>query len=341
MGKSKRESRITLFINEYLSELIVFGMLVVVFSLSNFNNPELFTVDYLFRQFSFYIELGFIAIALTIVIISGNLDLSVASILAMTICIVGWTHIELLVPMPISIMIGIMVGIIAGAINGFLIAYMKLPSLVVTLGTMSLYRGVAKILLGDHSLQNFPDWFIGIHKIAIMGTPIKITFIIFLVLVIVTAILLQKTVFGRYIFALGVNEQAARYSGVPTQKVKFLIFVISGLLCALGGIILLSRLNVARYDLASGWELQAITTVVLGGTLITGGRGTAQGTFIALLLVIFLRTGMGIANIKIESQMTIVGFLLVFSVILFQFIEKYRSERRKPNQTIQQDSHKS
>ena len=335
MEKSKRESRIALFINEYLSEIIAFSMLAVVFILSTLNNPELFTIDYLFTQFSFYFELGIIAIALTIIIISGNLDLSVASMLVMTICIVGWTHVALGIPMSISILIGMLVGIIAGAINGYLISYIKLPSLVVTLGTLSLYRGVAEILLGDHSLQGFPEWFVGIDKIVIQGTQIKIIFIIYLVLIILTALLLQKTIFGRYIFALGVNEQAARYSGVPTRKVKFLIFVISGLLCSLGGILLLSRLGVARYDLASGWELQAITVVVLGGTLISGGRGTAQGTLIALMLVIFLRTGMGIANIKIESQMTIVGFLLIFSVVLYQFIEKYRSERRKPVDKVQ------
>jgi len=332
MEKIKQESRFTLFINNYLSEIIAFVMLVGVFIISILTNPSLFTVDYLFRQFSFYFELGFLALASTIILISGNLDLSIASLLTMTICIVGSSHVEMGLPMGVSIIIGLLVGIIAGALNGYLISYIGLPSLVVTLGTLSLYRGVAKILLGDHSLQGFPEWFVGVHKIVIQGTPIKITFIILLLLVFLTSLLLQKTVFGRYIFALGVNEEAARYSGVPTKKVKFLIFVISGLFSSIAGIMLLSRLAVARYDLAGGWELQAITAAVLGGTLITGGRGTAQGTFIALLLLMFLRTGMGIADIKIESQMTIVGFLLVFSVVLFQFIEKMRTERRKPQE---------
>jgi rhamnose transport system permease protein len=203
-----------------------------------------------------------------------------------------------------------------------MIAYIGLPWVTVTLGTMALYRGIAQILLGVHSIQEFPAWFVGINKIYIPGTIIPVSFLIFAVLALIFALMLHKTVLGRWFFAVGTNENAAHFAGVPVKRVKLLVFVFSGVMSAIAGLMMVSRLAVARYDLAQGFELNAITAVVLGGTSIYGGRGTVFGTVIAVLVVGFLRTGMGVANVKAESQLAVVGALLVIAVILSNLLKK-------------------
>jgi rhamnose transport system permease protein len=187
---------------------------------------------------------------------------------------------------------------------------------------MALYRGIAQILLGVHSIQEFPAWFVGINKIYIPGTIIPVSFLIFAVLALIFALMLHKTVLGRWFFAVGTNENAAHFAGVPVKRVKLLVFVFSGVMSAIAGLMMVSRLAVARYDLAQGFELNAITAVVLGGTSIYGGRGTVFGTVIAVLVVGFLRTGMGVANVKAESQLAVVGALLVIAVILSNLLKK-------------------
>ena len=201
---------------------------------------------------------------------------------------------------------------------------MKLPSLAVTLATLALYRGVANILVGDDSRPKlawsrdivFPSWFVGIHKVTIPGTPIPLPLVILIVLAIILGLVLHKTTFGRWVYAVGTNEDAARFSGVPTERVKTIVFTLAGFLSGLAGLIMVSRLGVARYDHARGWELDVITAVVLGGVQISGGRGSMLGAVIAFFLIVFLRTGMGVANIKAESQLTAIGTLLVISVIV-------------------------
>ncbi len=149
--------------------------------------------------------------------------------------------------------------------------------------------------------------------------------VIFLVFALILALLLHRTVLGRWIYALGINERAAFFAGVPTKRVKLIVFALSGLLAGIAGLMLNSRLLVARYDHARGWELDAITAVVLGGTSIAGGRGTIFGTVIALFLMGVLRTGMGVANVKAESQLAVVGVLLVGAVIVSNQLSRRRA----------------
>ena len=209
----------------------------------------------------------------------------------------------------------------------------KLPALAVTLATLALYRGVAQVLVGDDSRPRlawsrdivFPEWFVGIHRVYIPGTSIPLPLVLFVILAIVLGILLHKTTFGRWVYAIGTNEEAARYAGVPTQRVKLAIFTMMGLLSGLAGLIMVSRLSVARYDHARGWELDVITAVVLGGTSIYGGRGTIFGTVTAFLLIIFLRTGMGVANVKAESQLAVIGSLLIVSILLSNLTKRIRT----------------
>ncbi len=217
----------------------------------------------------------------------------------------------------------------AGVFVTTLIAFfiLFLPSLVVTLGTLALYRGIAQVLLGDYSIQDMPKWFFGLDRYTLAGTSIPVPFVIFLVLALICALLLHKTVFGRWVYSLGTNERAAYFSGVPVKRVKLLVFTFAGFLAGLAALMLNSRLMVARYDHARGWELDAITAVVLGGTSIAGGRGSIYGTVVALFLMAVLRTAMGVANIKVEAQLTVIGTLLIVAVILSDVLGRRRRPR--------------
>jgi rhamnose transport system permease protein len=295
-------------------------------------SPYFLDVVFLFNYTSLYIEVGIMAIGMTFIIISGNIDLSVASILALVASAAGVVYFDLGVPMVMTIIIALTLGTLLGWLNGALVARLKLPALAVTLGTWALYRGAAQILVGDDSRPRlawtrefmYPEWFTRIHRVYIPGTPIPVPLVIFLVLAIVLGIVLFKTTFGRWVYAIGTNEDAARYSGVPTHRVKMLIFALTGFLSGLAGLIMVSRLSVARYDHARGWELDVITAVVLGGTDIFGGRGSMFGTVVAFLLLIFLRTGMGVANVKAESQLAVIGSLLILAILVSNLTEKLR-----------------
>jgi rhamnose transport system permease protein len=237
--------------------------------------------------------------------------------------VAGVLFFDLSIPMALTIVLALGFGAFLGWINGVLVTRIRLPALAVTLATLALYRGAAQVLVGDDSRPRlawsrdvvFPEWFVGIHRVYIPGTPIPVPLVLFVILAIVLGIVLHRTIFGRWVFAIGTNQQAARFSGVPTDRIKVLIFTLSGFLSGLAGLIMVSRLGVARYDHARGWELDVITAVVLGGTDIFGGRGTMFGTVMAYLLLIFLRTGMGVANIKAESQLAVIGSLLIISVL--------------------------
>lgn len=311
-GKSSR------WINKIIRpELSTVLLLVITIWLSTRLSPYFADVSYIFDSTSLYIEYGIIALSMTFIIISGEIDLSVASNIALTGCITAsFYHIGL--SMATAILIGLFFGAIFGLFNGLVVTKLKLPSIIVTIGTMTLYRGIAQILLGDHSLGHFPDWFFGIDMkyLGIVPYPLAI----FAFLAIILGLILNFTVFGRYVYAVGTNDTAARYSGLKVDHIKLILFTLSGLFAAIGGIIMISRLGVARYDMATGGELDIVLIVLLGGTDIFGGKGNIWGTVLAMFLVIILRTGMLVANIKIESQLAVLGSLLILSIIVSNYI---------------------
>ena len=308
----------------YASELVVTALLLAAFVVSGLLSPYFLDASFLFRQGLLYMEIGIMALGATLIIISGNLDLSIAGLLAMVACVTAFLHAQVGLPMELCVALGLLLGAGAGAFNGFFVAVLGLPSLPVTLATMALYRGVAQILLGDHSIQGFPAWFVGIDRHVIPGTSIPASILIFLGLALVLGLVLHRSVFGRWVYSLGTNAKASYFAGVPTRRVKLLLFTLSGFLSGLAGLMLDSRLLVARYDHAIGWELEAITAVVLGGTAITGGRGSIYGTVVALFLIAVLRTGMGVANVKVEGQLAVTGTLLVVSVLMSNALARRR-----------------
>ncbi len=304
-------------------ETITMLLLVAAFLGSTYLSPYFLHLHFLLDSTSLYMEIGIMALAMTFVIISGNIDLSVASGLALVSVVIGLLHTNLGLPMELAMVAGLILGLGLGLFNGMLVTRLGLPALTATLGTLALYRGIAQVLLGDHSISKFPKWFVGVDYRRV-AELVPLPLIIFLILASVFGLLLHKTVFGRWTYAIGTNEAAARYSGIPVDRVKLWIFGLSGLMMAVGGILMTSRLAVSRFDNATGRELDVITAVVLGGTDISGGRGSIFGTVVALFLLGILRTGMGVANIKAESQLAVVGTLLIVAILLSNLTARRR-----------------
>jgi rhamnose transport system permease protein len=313
-------------------EFITVILLILAFIVGSIISPYFLDLDFLLNYTSLFIEVGIMALGMTFIIISANIDLSVASTLALVGAVAGVLFFDLSIPMGITIVLALLLSASLGALNGWLVTRMRLPSLAVTLATLALYRGAAQVMLGDDSRPRlawsrdivFPDWFVGIHRVYIPGTSIPLPLVIFIILAIILGIVLHKTTFGRWVYAIGTNEEAARYAGVPVRRVKMAIFTLMGLLSGLAGLIMVSRLSVARYDHARGWELDVITAVVLGGADIFGGRGTMFGSVVAFLLILFLRTGMGVANVKAESQLAVIGTLLIVAILISNLTKRMR-----------------
>lgn len=286
-------------------------------------SPNFLDAAYLLDSSTLYIETGLLALGLTLVIASGNIDLSVASNLVLTACLTA-KLLEKGVSTPVAVMFACAVGTLLGAINGVLVAKLKLPSFLVTLGTMAAYRGAAQAVMGAQSVK-LPEAFKGVDQTGFAGLPWPL--IVFLAVAIVVGLLLHRTVFGRWVFSLGTNESASFYSGLPNDRTKVLVFALTGLMAGIGALLIDSRLGVARHDLARGVELEAITVAVVGGAAITGGRGNIAGTVIALLLLLVVRTAMGVANVKPEYQLTVVGALLIVAVLVDNLGRAVQSRR--------------
>jgi rhamnose transport system permease protein len=310
-------------LRHFIPEMVAVGLFILAFGISAVREPKFLDIAYLFDRSTLYTETALLGIVLTLVIVAGHIDLSCTAILALVGAIVTTLHARFGMPFGTCAVLAPLLGGAFGAINGYLVAYRRLPSLVVTLGTMALFRGVAQILLGDHSLP-VPEAFQHVEKIYIPHTYFHLPLFIIFFGALLAGLALHKTVFGRYIYAIGTNAEAAKYSGVPVPALLLRLFVLSGATAGLCALTLLSRLGVARFDHARGLELDAITAVVLGGTSIFGGRGTVFGSLAALLLIGIVQTGMGVAGVKSEVQVTVIGVLLLVAVLLANITRKKR-----------------
>ncbi len=268
-------------------------------------------LTYLLNNSTLYMETGLIALAMTFVIVCAQIDLSVGSNMVLTACLTA-KLMSAGYGIPVAVLFALVTGSLLGAVNGLIVAYGKLPSFLVTLGTMALYRGIAQAMMGANSVE-LPKNFKNIDEALMFGIPWPV--LIFLVFGLLTGLVLHRTVFGRWVFAVGTNEVAAEYSGVPTARVKVLVFTLSGLMCGVGALLLASRLGVARYDLAQGVELDAITVAVVGGAAISGGSGTILGAVLALILIDLIKTAMSVARVQAEYQLTAIGVLLMAAVL--------------------------
>ena len=280
--------------------------------------------------FQLSIEKSIVALMMTFVIIGADIDLSVASVMGLAACVMAWTF-QQGAPLPLAILLALGAGVLAGLNNAFWIAYVGLPSLAVTLAGLIGYRGVARILVEDRAIGGFPEWFNTLGQQALIG-PLTLSIVIFVLLFGFFAILLHASAFGRLVYVVGSNIQAARYSGVRVGLVKTAMFVGSAAVAALAGILYAARLGSVRGDTADGFELDIITTVLLGGVSIFGGKGNLVGVGLSLLLILNLRNGMGLADITGNTQNYVIGGLLILSVLipnLYQEIQnKWKGRER-------------
>ena len=258
-------------------------------------------------------EKALIVLPMVLLIIAREIDLSVASILALSSVVLG-ILIEAGVPLPAAILLVLAAGAAAGAFNGALVTALRLPSLVVTLGTLAMFRGIGYIILGTASVNQFPDAFTNFGIYNVGATPLPWTIVPFLVLAPVFAIVLQKTPTGRRIYAIGGNPDTARYSGVRMRRIQFSLFVVSGVVSAIAGIVFTARLANARANNAVGFELDIITIALLGGVSVFGGRGRLTGVLWALVLVATIRNVLGLSQIGGDAQGTVIGLLLIVSL---------------------------
>jgi len=297
-------------------ETMTLVLLIVAIVLASQLSPYFLDIGYILRSFTLSAEFAIVALVLTMVIIAGEIDLSPAANMALSACLFAWAQASG-IPMPIAIAIGLLAGLAAGALNAFMVIALQLPSIIVTIGTLTLYRGLAQVIAGDKSIR-VPDWFIGIDKVLVLGIPMPV--VIFAVAALVLGLTLAGTIFGRQIYQIGTNEVAARYAGIRTRRIKLVLFLLMGLVAAVAGMMTASRLGSVRYDLGLGGELQMVLMAMLGGTYIFGGRGTILGTFLAAWLLVVVSTGMTVANLLPAIQLTVLGVLLIVAIIATNFI---------------------
>jgi rhamnose transport system permease protein len=269
----------------------------------------------LMRATSDFMELGLMMLPMVFIIITGNIDLSVASTMAMCASFMGWLFMRG-VNIWVAVAAALLLGVIAGLFNGYLVARVKLPALVVTLGTFAFYRGMAYVLLGDQAARGYPEAFTFLGQGTLGEIRFPFSAVLFIVFAVIFGLILHKTSFGRYLYAIGNNEDAAYYSGVNVARTKMIIFTLSGFMAALAGVVLAARFGSTRPDIGTGLELSVITAVVLGGVSINGGTGTMIGAILSLILIGLMRFGMGLINVPGQGQNIVIGLLLILSILL-------------------------
>lgn len=293
-------------------------MLVLLFILVNIINANLSSYYLDFNSLRdatmTFLDKAFIVFPMVFIMILRDIDISVASIVALASVIMAHLY-SLGVPMEIAVLICLVVGAICGLINGLLIVKFKeLSAVIITLSTMIIYRGIAYIILEDQSAGSFPEWFGFLGWGYVFGIPfILIAFVAFAV---IFALVLHKTTFGRRVYAIGNNPTAARFSGVQVNKVKIIVFTLAGLMSAITALFLTSRMGSTRPNVALGYELDVIAMVVLGGISTAGGKGRMLGAIIAVFLIGFLRNGLGLINMPAQVLMIIIGLLLIIAVMI-------------------------
>jgi rhamnose transport system permease protein len=303
-------------------ESLLAVILIVVLARNIQLSPVFLNPENLLNLFEVSIEKIIVALIMTFVIINGEIDLSVASVMGLSGCLFAWLLLQGWMPLP-AIIACLVAGMVAGLINGYFTAYVGLPSLVVTLAGLISFRGIALLMVEDRSVKNVPQAFIDLATNPSVG-PLSMTLAVFIICFLIAAIVLHLTAFGRHVYIIGNNKDAARFSGVDVQRVKLTLFVVSGVVSALAGLFYAWRLGAVRSDLAQGFELDIITMVLLGGVSIFGGSGTFAGVGLSILIVLSLRNGMSLDGVTGNTQSAVIGVLLILSVLVPNLVQDAR-----------------
>jgi rhamnose transport system permease protein len=295
-------------------EGLLLGILIIVLIINSSAVPAYLSPGNQVNLFILYIEKIIIALMMTFIIINGEIDLSVASLMGLAAGTMARLF-EAGVPSGVAVVAALGVGLLCGAFNGFWVAYVGLPSLVVTLAGLITYRGLTWVLIEDRSISVLPAWLNDLGQKPLVGS-LPLALILFFGLAVVAFIVLQYSGFGRYVYAIGINRDVARYSGVNVRRVKMTLFIVSGFIASLAGLLYASRLGAVRSSTAEGFELDIITMVLLGGVSIFGGSGSLRGVLLSILIILNLRNGMGLAYLSANVQTGVIGMLLILSVLL-------------------------
>ncbi|MBX5201877.1 ABC transporter permease [Rhizobium sp. NZLR1] len=295
-------------------EVLLFAVAILIFIFNSLASPYFLDAWNLSDATFNFTEKAMIAFAMALLVISGEIDLSVAAIIALASTAMGAAA-QAGIGTPGLVLIGIGTGLACGTFNGVLVSVLKLPSIVVTIGTMSLFRGISYIVLGDQAYGKYPADFAYFGQGYVVWV-FSFEFVLFFVLAILFAILLHATNFGRQVYAIGNNDFAARFSGIPVERVKFILFLLTGVMSGVAAVCLTSRLGSTRPSIAQGWELEVVTMVVLGGISILGGSGTIGGVVIAAFVMGLVTFGLGLLNVPGIVMSIFIGLLLIITIAI-------------------------
>ena len=295
-------------------ESLLLLVAVAIFFANSFASPYFLDAWNLSDATFNFTEKAMIAFAMALLIISGEIDLSVASIIALASTAMGAAA-QFGIGTPGLVFIGLGVGLICGAFNGVLVTRLGLPSIVVTIGTMSLFRGISFIVLGDQAYRVYPAEFAFFGQGYVFWV-ISFEFVLFAIIAVIFGVLLHKTNFGRAIYAIGNNPTGAMFSGIRVARVKFILFLLTGIMAGVAAVCLTSRLGSTRPSIAFGWELEIVTMVVLGGVSILGGSGSIPGVVIAAFVMGLVTFGLGLLNVPGIVMSIVIGVLLISVIAL-------------------------
>jgi rhamnose transport system permease protein len=293
-------------------EVLLLVLLAVVMLVNSRLSPWFLDYYNLLDSTFNFSEKAIMALSMTLIIVTRDIDLSVASIIALASVFMGLAA-QAGAGVPLLVLIGLATGLLAGFANGAIITRFQIPAIVVTIGTMSLFRGIAYVVLGDTAITSYPVGFSWFGQSYLVWS-IPFEFVLFLVLAAVFGFVLHFTTTGRRIYAIGNNPVAARFSGIPVDRYRLVLFTVNGLMAGLAAVLLTSRIGSTRPNIAAGWELEVITMVVLGGVSIMGGSGTISGVFIAVFVLGMMTFGLSLMNVPGIVMSVFVGVLLIASI---------------------------
>ncbi|MCC8400559.1 ABC transporter permease [Paraburkholderia sp. MMS20-SJTN17] len=307
-------------------EVLLAFVLIVSLGLGRWLSPVFLTGANLSNVLADLTETALMALPMTLIIVAAEIDLSVASVLGASSALMGvlW-HMGL--PMPVVIVLVLIAGALAGLLNGLVIVKLNLPSLAVTIGTLALFRGLAYVLLGDQAVADFPAAYTAFGMNTLGATFIPWPFMIVIVAAVLFTVLLQATAFGRSLYAIGANPTAAAFSGIEVATIRLRLFVLSGLVSALAGIVYTLRFTSARGDNGEGFELSVIAAVLFGGVSIFGGRGSMVGVLLSLLIIGVLKNALTLDDVSSETLTIVTGVLLLASVLIPNLVARWRAAR--------------
>jgi len=307
------------FFSKNKRELVVFLATLGMAAVFTIMNPAFVKWNNILTVFQQMVLNGVLAVGIMFAIITGGIDLSIGCTYAITGICVAWCTVHGVNPF-IAILIGLVIGAVLGAFNGFLVTGLKLQPFIATLGTMSLYRGIAYVVTGGIPVTSVPDSYRNIFN-GKMFAGIRFYVLVMIIIFIIAYIILSKTRTGAYLYAVGGNEEAAKLSGVNVVKTKYIAYIVCGACAAIAGMIMLASLGSAEATAGTGYETNAIAAAAIGGTRMAGGRGSALGTFIGALMLAVLKVGMVVINVDSFWQYIVTGLIIIIASY-FEFMQE-------------------